>query len=122
MELNLDITIPSTDKLLFMECNFEYSALGKLRRLFYQPPEIYLQLQVNDTTSYNVKALFPIVNTGVLLNKSLLKDKGVLDFEKLYSFFKNNDSSLADVKRIQFKGESMMVQKSFRVKFWEYSF
>ncbi|QNA44998.1 hypothetical protein [Lacibacter sediminis] len=121
LELNKKITIPQTDKLLFMECDFAYTMPGKLRRFFYQPPAIYLQLQVNDTTSYNVKALFPIVKTGVLLNKSLLKDKGALDFNKVRTFFSNSDSSFSDVKAIEFNGNSKMVKHSFRVKFWEYS-
>lgn len=121
LELNKKVSIPQTDKLLFMECDFSYAVPGKLRRFFYQPPAIYLQLEVNDTTSYNVKALFPIVKTGVLLNKSLLKDKGALDFNKVRTFFSNSDSSLSDVKAIEFKGNSKMVKNSFRVKFWEYS-
>jgi hypothetical protein len=63
------IALPRTPGLQVLKPTIEYSLLGKLRRLLYQPPKLFVTLTLGDGQTKVYRAVTTIVNGGVVVNK-----------------------------------------------------
>jgi hypothetical protein len=67
--LNEYITVDTSQALQYAKINIEYSLLGKLRRLLFQPPTLMATIQFEDGSKKTARAIKTIVNGGIFLNK-----------------------------------------------------
>jgi hypothetical protein len=123
MELNKTMKLPETSQMLFMECDLDYSAMGKIRRLIYQPSRVKIELTDESTTKSSFKAIVPLLNSGVLINKSLHLNNAEqeVDYDAMLHFFKNKGSGGRQIKDIKITASGLWTAKRFKVRFWEYS-
>jgi len=124
--LNQIVSLPKTNKLLFMECSLHYNLSGKIRRVFFQPTNVNLEIKNENDTFFNTyTAILPILNAGVLINKSIKIHKyeydSNADFNQLIEFFKTRGEKSVPISEIKFVANRNYFINSFRVKFWEYS-
>lgn len=77
-----DFTIPKTTSLQFTRVLIEYSFFGKLRRLFFKPPELTSTLTLENGDQYKFRAIPTILSGGVILNKFIDSNE---EFELLMS-------------------------------------
>jgi hypothetical protein len=128
IELNNIITLPKTNKILFMECNLNYSLMGNIRRVLFQTANLTVDMKnsnENYFTSYN--GILPLLNAGVIINKSIklynTEDYATYsDFIELNKFFKSKGEDSQNIYEIKFVANKNYFVNRFRVKFWEYSF
>jgi hypothetical protein len=77
------VKLEKTEAIQCLYADVEYSFLGKLRRFFFQPPELLIALILEDGSIRNYKAIVPIVNDGIIINK-YVSSQG--DFESFITF------------------------------------
>lgn len=78
-ELNKDYAIPD-NQLVWMNCDIEYSFLGKLCRLFFQPPYLFCEVTYQDGHKENFRAIDKILKGGVLVNRKITTQKELATF------------------------------------------
>ncbi|OGV54647.1 MAG: hypothetical protein A2017_19195 [Lentisphaerae bacterium GWF2_44_16] len=88
------IELPHTDKLLLMKVNIKYSIAGYFVRFFFQPPLLEVSLELEDGSAKKYKAVKPIINAGVIVNKFIFS---IDDAEKLF-----RGKAEGNVKRLKF--------------------
>jgi hypothetical protein len=64
-----NIKIKESDEIQCLYADVEYSLLGKLRRLLFQAPELFITLNTEDGMQYSYKAITTILKGGVIINK-----------------------------------------------------
>ena len=120
ISLNNKITLPKTNNMLFMESDLNYTSLGKIRRIIFQPYKLKMNLYTNNLMMKSVKGIIPELKNGVIINQSLLNSMGNnIDSKKLFSFFKNEGQSEEKIQQILFNGNAKYFNNKFRVKFYE---
>jgi len=103
-----DIPVRKTNDLQYSQFIIEYSNWGKLRRIFYQPPELKVTFTLQNGEIRTFRAIKPILAEGVLVNKYidalqefqlLMQSKGLLNSDvkkirigpdSIHSGFKDN--------------------------------
>jgi len=121
--LNTSIIIPQSDNMVFMECEIEYTLLGKLIRFFYQPSPLNIKLFDSNNNLNIVKGVIPLLGSGVLVNKALLNNDGSLNSSDFYNLIKNKGFTQNNfINDIIFNGNSRYIKNKFIVKFYEYCF
>lgn len=68
------------DKPIFMKADIAYSKSGKLRRIFYQVPDLRIVLFFDDGSTGEFKAVRSVFNTPVLINKLVRTNAEALNF------------------------------------------
>ncbi|NBA85053.1 hypothetical protein GVN16_04740 [Emticicia sp. CRIBPO] len=78
--LNEELYIPTRAKLIYLKADVQYSILGKLARLFFQPP--YLKCEVNYADGQHKTYRIPpsILRGGVLANRKVTTNKEFAEF------------------------------------------
>jgi hypothetical protein len=64
-----EIPVQRTPGIQFTRLFIRYNTLGKLRRLFYQPPILKITFTLEDGQTRAFRAIKPILEDGVILNK-----------------------------------------------------
>jgi len=67
-KIGRQITLPATRNLLVLRPEIEYNQVGKLMRLFYQPPILKVALRLKGGETKRYRAILPMVNNGVISN------------------------------------------------------
>jgi len=65
---NQDYVLPKQDDLLFMRIKTKYSKYGKLRRLLFQPPPLYIVYKLENGEELRFRAIKTILEAGVIIN------------------------------------------------------
>jgi hypothetical protein len=82
-KLGEDVEIPEGHQLMFSEISTEYSAVGKVKRLFYKPPSLKITFTLDNGEQRTFTAIKPILAGGVLLNR-------FIDSEQEFNLLMNN--------------------------------
>jgi hypothetical protein len=90
------IRLKDTDDLQYMTVGIEYNLVGVALRALYQPPELRVVFQFEDGQKQAYRAVKPIVNGGVLVNRFVAST----DQAKL--FFTSNGKLNKKVRSIRF--------------------
>jgi hypothetical protein len=80
------VAIENTDDLQILYADVEYSLLGKLQRLLYQPPQLFITLVAEDGTAQTFKAIVPILKGGVIINKFIPPSDNYEEMETFITF------------------------------------
>jgi hypothetical protein len=76
------LNFPATEPI-YMKADIQYTALGKIRRLFYQPPELNITLYFDGPMKqYQFRALRQIFQGPVLINKTVMNS---IEIKKFYT-------------------------------------
>jgi hypothetical protein len=100
-KLGQEIIIPRTSSLNFSKIKIEYSLLGKLKRLFFQPPHLIIRLTMENGEEYNYRAVVPILAGGVIINKFIDSNE---EFELL---LRSNGGMNSNITKIQFASSEL---------------
>jgi hypothetical protein len=107
-------SIPDTEKVLYLRMCVEYSLLGKIRRVLYQPSLPYMKLNYADgDTSYH-RAIIPIFRAGVPINKK------VLTIDDAYDFFAFDGKNNLTTKSFTLIGNPRWLKSTVRIELVEY--
>jgi hypothetical protein len=67
-ELNQEINVPDGEKMLIFSANVKYSFLGKLLRLFFQPPYLYCTITYENGRQESYRVIDKILKGGIFIN------------------------------------------------------
>ena len=113
-EIGDTLKIPTSDNLLYLYADFQYSFFGKIRRLLYQPKRISAEIFYdNSESSFNI-AVIPILKNGVLINKK------VITFEDAYTFFESQGRNNTDVTYVRFLAKQHGFRDKVKITLKEY--
>jgi hypothetical protein len=123
VNLNSVLSIPKSNNMIFMECEIEYTFIGKFLRFFYQPSPLNIKLYDSNNKSNIIKGIIPLLGSGVLVNKALLNQNGSLNLTHIYNLIQNKGYTTNNkIKEIVFLGNSRFIKNKFKIKFYEYYF
>ncbi len=91
-----EIKISHSDKPVQMNINIEYSFLGKIIRLFFQPPYFYCNVTYKNGSKIRYRVIDKILKGGVLINKKVNTNADAL------AFFSNQNHKNLQVSSISF--------------------
>lgn len=69
--LNQEIPIPKTDSLLIGQFNFEYSFIGKLSKLLFQPPYLFARVRYENGLQEDFRVVSKILEAGIIINRKI---------------------------------------------------
>lgn len=69
--LNQEFPIPKTDSLLIGQFNFEYSFIGKLSKLFFQPPYLFARVRYENGLQEDFRVVSKILEAGIIINRKI---------------------------------------------------
>jgi hypothetical protein len=92
--LNTPIYIPPTPGLLYYTLRVNYTMMGRLQRLLFQPPPLYMKIKLIDGSAFTVRAIKTILENGVLVNRL------VYTFDDVHKFFSGNVEKLSVIEEI----------------------
>ncbi|WP_420146548.1 hypothetical protein [Spirosoma sp.] len=75
-----DIYVPPTSTLQLVQIEMNYSLLGRLIRLFFQPPTLTLELETADRKWHSYQASTTLLANGFLANRWVPDTKAFQDF------------------------------------------
>jgi hypothetical protein len=90
------ITLEETNDLQYMRANIEYSLLGSIIRILFQPPRLNVTIKFDDGEERTYRAVKPMVNGEVMINKF------VESTDEANSFFKHEGKKSRNVEKIKF--------------------
>jgi hypothetical protein len=96
-ELDKSIKLPVTNNILIMRADVHYSLLGKLRRLLFQPPQLFVSLITENGKVYEYRAITTLLAGGVIINKFINKQNNN-DFEVFLASQGQSNTKIASVK------------------------
>ena len=96
LTLGKPFLIDINESPLYLSARVQYTSLGWLRNLFFQPSPLFVELNYVNGDRAVYRAVKPILETGVLLNKK------VSDAHEAILFFQTFGRDNIDVKSIQF--------------------
>jgi hypothetical protein len=92
---NQKIEIPK-DSLIQLKLEVQYSTLGKLCRLFFQPPYLYCEVTYEDGRKENFRVIDKILKGGILINRKVTTQKD------LATFYTSKGTQNQQIVQIQF--------------------
>jgi len=101
-----DIFIPETQSLNLMKIKTHYSTLGQLKRFFFQPPALYIELHLKNDSIMRFKAPTSILSGGVIINKYVsgnnfdFKKANPTDVEIFFRYMGQNNIPVVKVKLV----------------------
>ena len=106
---NENINIPKSEGVIFLELQYNYTFLGKIRRLLFQPS--IAQIQIND---FSYDLIKPIIESGAPIN---IKIDGFDDVKKFYeSFGKKNQRN----NNFKVNYNTIWIERNMNMKLIEY--
>ena len=112
------LKLKKTENLLYLYADIKYSFLGQLRRILFQPNliSVYIKYE-NDPTIYNFRAIVPLINNGVLINKKIFYTNDALVFYNTIGKENINTESICFLpKSIWIKDKINIIIKKFFVE------
>jgi hypothetical protein len=100
---------------IYMTADISYSTAGKIRRLFYQPPDLSITFFFDDGTTRQYKAIGSLLQTPVLINKA------VLDIVDLKNFFTGDLKKNKNVRAFAFHSQSGGFDQKMKIVFEKFS-
>jgi hypothetical protein len=70
--LNKLISIPESNNLVFMDAKVEYTILGELARLFYQPPQLSIEFEIENKSNAKYKIIKTLISEPSIINKYIV--------------------------------------------------
>lgn len=89
------LPIADSDPLLYITIQPEFTLLGRLRAFLYQPAELRITFYLENGASHEYRAVKPILEGGVLINRYVSTNKAAA------LFFKNKHGKLPRVTSIK---------------------
>ncbi len=121
ISLNDKIILPQTKNMIFLESDLNYTLLGKIRRIIFQPYKLKMNLYTDNLNKKSVKGILPELKNGVVINQSLLNSEGNnIDSKKLFTFFKKDGMCDEKIKQISFIASPKYFNNKFRIKLYEF--
>jgi hypothetical protein len=108
--------IPKTDNLIYISAELEYSIWGKLQKILYQPPIIFIKLFYEDGATGTYRLIVPEMQHGVIINKKLLTQSDG------YLLFKYQGSKNENITSFIIQPENSAFKTSFRIKLTEHAY
>ena len=106
---NENIDLPKSEGVIFLELKYNYTFLGKIRRLLFQPS--IAQIQIND---FSYDLIKPIIESGAPIN---IKIDGFDDVKKFYeSFGKKNQRN----NNFKVNYNTIWIERKMNMKLIEY--
>ena len=102
------IKIPKSKNLIYIELDYNYTLLGKLRRLFFQPSQA--QIKMNEKKFYLIK---PVAKSGIVVNHLFNS------FNDLSNYYKLQWSKAPTVNTISILGNATWIYNNIKVKLIE---
>lgn len=112
------LEIPKSDNLVYLHIDFEYTFIGKMMRLFFQPNRLVAEMWYEgfDDPSVNV-AIKPILKGGVIINRKVT----TIDEAKLFFQNQGNDNPHVTIIRFAPKyGFSLGLKEELEITLKEY--
>jgi hypothetical protein len=112
---NEELLVKESDNLQFLYAEVEYNLLGKIRRFLFQPNEVKVHIDFEKyKSSKPYRAVVPILEGGVLLNKELISP------EDYFNFFAFQGKANAGIKKIRFETSDFWMKKQIKLKIREF--
>lgn len=108
--------IPKTDNLIYISAELEYSNWGKLQKILYQPPIIFIKLFYEDGATGTYRLIVPEMQHGVIINKKVLTNSDA------YLLFKYQGRKNKNITSFIIQPENSAYKTSFRIKLTEHSY
>ncbi len=86
LQLNQTLSIPTTTNLIFLTLQVDRSVLGKLQSAAFAPALLAVCFQYEDGTSKICRAILPILQTGVLVNRRVESEEDIGNWLKAAAF------------------------------------
>jgi hypothetical protein len=106
---NKSFDLPQSNGVIILELKYNYTFLGEIRRLLFQPS--IAQIQINDSYFDLVK---PIVESGIPIN---IKIDGFRDVKNFYESFGKKNKQINSFKIIF---NPTWIERSMNMKLIEY--
>lgn len=94
-DLDQKINLPETNDNLWLKADIKYSLLGKVAKMFYQPPYLRCQIVTESKKQYNFRIPPSILKGGVWVNKLIIDNS---QYFKLHS----TGSEIEKIRSIRF--------------------
>jgi len=102
--LNKEIKVPQVQGVLVGKFDFQYSVLGKLSKLLFQPPYLFCRVTYSNGVIEQFRVIPAILKSGIILNKKITAH------HELKTFFKFKGEKNVNVTSVYF---SSPVTKGF---------
>jgi hypothetical protein len=89
--------LPSTSNILFVKWNVEYSLIGKLIRIAFQPPYLYVNFTYSDGQKERFRVVPSVLKGGVIANKRVRNNS------EAFTFFNTKGKNNVSIKSIKFE-------------------
>ena len=116
IEFNKKYYLPKTENLIYLSAELEYSNWGKLLKILYQPPIIFIKLYFEDGGTGTYRLIVPEMQHDVIINKKLLTNSDA------YLLFKYQGRKSENITSFIIQPENEAYKSSFRIKLTEHSY
>ena len=114
-EIGDTLSIPQTDNLIYMYADIQYTLIGKLRRLLYQPNRLAVEMFHEDFKVPMTRiTVIPILREGVPVNRRLI------NLDDATAFFNHSWQNNANVRCIRLTPKSMGIKDNVKIILKEY--
>ncbi len=112
------IIIKTSKNIQYITVEMEYSFLGKLRRLLYEPNFIETNIEYEDGSKSHHRAIIPILKGGVLANKK------AIDTNDAFTFFNTKGKKNKKTTKLSFhnKESSIWMKDEIKITLTDYQF
>ncbi|MBC8156621.1 hypothetical protein H7X64_00460 [Armatimonadetes bacterium] len=117
-KLGEEISIPTTTTLQFSKFQINYTLWGKIKRLFFRPPQLSITFTLENGDSYTYRAVTTIISGGVIINKYIDTN------EEFNLLMRTNGLLNTNVKKIRlapvdgekgFDGQALLVTSHYQI-------
>ncbi|MCB0310460.1 MAG: hypothetical protein KDD42_04460 [Bdellovibrionales bacterium] len=95
--LHQKIKMSDSNELTLMNIEANLNWIGKLRRIFFQPPKIEIVFRLTDGSKHVFRAIEPIIRGGVITNPF------ISNIDQAEKFFTGKTENLPQVRSIEFR-------------------
>jgi hypothetical protein len=116
ISFNKKYFLPKTENLIYLSAELEYSILGKLLAILYQPPIVFIKLFYEDGVTGTYRLVVPEMEHGVIINKKLITNSDA------YLLFRYQGKRNENITCFIMETESKAYKSSFRIRLTEHSY
>jgi hypothetical protein len=113
LKLGQRLNIPPSDGLQLVQFDVDYSAIGKVRRVFYKPRSLRIEIE-STVRKKSFRAIVPMLQAGVIANVD------VSEFSHLRGFYERRIQDLPKIKSLKvYSKHRRHFNKTFRYRVYE---
>ena len=112
--LNSWVTVPHSPNLLYMQMDCGLTLPGSIRRLFYQPPGVGMELLYEDGVTQTCRIILPVMKSGVPINRKVTTE------QEAFEFFRSGGSRSKSTDSFKILADPFWVKGDVRLRFTEY--